>query len=276
MKWVAWPIGLLIICGVGVSDAAVQIEADGSHLTISAQDAPLEDVLHAIAAATGFSLYLSAPLSQPISATFSRSSVLDILEALLRDQSSLIRYRWTPEGAEVEEVLVLGPATPGKQPEVVVAQETPPAAPVAVAVAQPTAPPATPSEPEAAKRIEEALAFAGAEQSEAAREILADVVREHEDSAVRGDALAALAGMDTVPVDLAASAAIGDEDPEVRVLGLALLGEMARHDSEAREILRDIAEWELPPPGEGEEEVEGAGVGILAAALLEEVRGRSP
>jgi hypothetical protein len=115
----------------------------------------------------------------------------------------------------------------------------------------------------AAERIGAALAFADTTQAETGQATLVDLLRTNEEPAIREQALAALPTFGPVPLDPVATAAQTDQDPSVRVLALALLGEMAQTESAARSVLREVAATSDDPDSRE-----------LAAALLEAGQGK--
>jgi len=233
MKLAVWLAGLPLLVSMGVVEAGVQVELDGDRLTLSAQNAPLQEVLQGVAAAARFSLRLEAPLTQPITVEFTQRPILDSLNWLLRDQSMLIRYARVRGAVQVEDVQVIAPsAPPGRMEQARLGDASTPAVP----------PETAPNE-----RIATAFALVEGGQAETGRDVLVDLIYAHEDPAVRGEAMAALTQFEEVPLAPIATAALADEEPSVRLLALVLLADRAQPEEVARGILQDAASRDSDP-----------------------------
>ncbi len=265
---------LLLLCNLGAAEAAIQVQVEGDRLTLRAENAPLQDILKTVADAGQFSLRLDAPLTDPISVQFEQRPLLDVLDALLGEQSMLIRYTREQGRLRVEEVQVLAPSPPsGGSQAVALGTPVNPSMPVAVTGEMPASE-ARPQEqgPTAGDRIAEALALAEIGQPETGRQVLIDLVRTHEEPEVRQEALAVLTGLEAAPLEPFASAALGDKDESVRILALALVGEMARTDPAAQGVLRHIAERGVVMSVRED----GVDLRLIAGALLEDLRDGNP
>lgn len=89
--------------------SALSVEVDDDRVTMTAQNAPLGDVLCALSVAAGFKLLVARPLPQPVTARFSGAPIYVVLLALLRDVDSVTFFK--PDGAggsRVYELRVLG------------------------------------------------------------------------------------------------------------------------------------------------------------------------
>jgi len=243
MKLAVWLAGLQLLVSMGLVEAGVQVELDGDRLTLSAQNAPLQEVLQGVAAAAHFSLRLEAPLTQPITVEFTQRPLLDSLNWLLRDQSMLIRYTRAPGGVRVEDVQVIAPSTPPGRMEQVRLEDA--------------STPAVPPETAPNERIATAFALVEGGQAEMGRDVLVDLIYAHEDPAVREVAMAALRQFEEVPLKPVATAALTDVEPSVRVLALALLADNAKPEGVARGILKKVASEDGDPD-----------VRLVATALL--------
>jgi hypothetical protein len=275
--------GLLLLSSLAVAEAAIQVQVDGDRLTLRAENAPLQDILKTLADAGQFSLRLDAPLTDPISVQFEQRPLLDVLDALLGEQSMLIRYTREQGRLRVEEVQVLAPSPPSGDSQAV-ALGTPVNPSIPVAVTGPSIPAAVTGEmpaseagpqeqgPTAGDRIAEALALAEIGQPETGRQVLIDLVRTHEEPEVRQEALAVLTGLEAAPLEPFASAALEDKDVSVRLLALALVGERAQTEPAAQGVLRYIAERGAVLQVR-EDDVD---LRLIAGALLEDLRDRNP
>jgi len=266
--------GLLLLSSLAVADAAVQVQVDGDRLTLRAENAPLQDILRAVATAGQFSLRIEGPLADQITVQFERQSFLEVLETLLRAQSMLIRYTREQGRLRIEEVQVLAPSPPsGGSQAVALGAPVNPNTP-ATAVGETSPIEAKPQEQGTTPgdRIVEALALAEGGQPETGQQVLIDLARSHEEPEVRQEALAALISLEAAPLEPFASAALRDKDESVRLMALALVGEMARTEPAARRVLREIAERGVVSQVR-EDEVDPR---LIASGLLEDLRLRTP
>jgi len=267
--------GLLLLSSLAVADAAVQVQVDGDRLTLRAENAPLQDILRAVATAGQFSLRIEGPLADQITVQFERQSFLEVLEALLRAQSMLIRYTREQGRLRIEEVQVLAPSpASGGSQAVALGAPVNPNTPAAAAVGETSPIEAKPQEQGTTPgdRIVEALALAEGGQPETGQQVLIDLARTHEEPEVRQEALAALISLEAAPLEPFASAALRDKDESVRLMALALVGEMARTEPAARRVLREIAERGVVSQVR-EDEVDPR---LIASGLLEDLRLRTP
>ncbi len=267
-------VGLLLLCSLGAAEAAIQVQVDGDRLTLRAENAPLRDLLQAIATAGRFSLHLEAPLADQITLRLEQQPLMDVLEELLREQSSLIRYTKERGRLRIEEVQVLAPSLPLGGAQGI--GRTHLADPGRVAAAAEQTPLAEASAQQqgslAGDRIAEALALAEGGQDETGRQVLIDLARTHEEPEVRQEALAVLTGFEATPLEPFASAATADKDESVRLLALAHVAEMARTEPGAQSVLREIAERGVVSQIR-EDELDPR---LIAAALLEDLKGGTP
>ena len=261
MKLAVWIVGLLLVAGMSMAEAAIQVRLEGDRLTLSAQDAPLEEILQAVAAAGRFSLRLETPLTDPITVQWTQRPLLEVLDWLLGDQSSrisyLILYMRRREEVRVETVQVFAPSPPPGLAETVRQAESarPDMSPAPAEVAMREGLP--PREAAPADRIADAFTLAEGGQAEKGREVLVDLIYADTDPAVRGEALAVLTQFAEVPLEPVATAAQADKDPSVRLLAVALLADRAKPEAVARGILQKVAS-----------EDEDADVRLVAMALL--------
>ncbi len=99
--------GLLVLSGTGTALGAVAVQVAGDRLTVRAEDASLQDILQAVAAAGHFPLHLDTSLTDPITVEIAQRPLLEVLVWLLREQSMLIRYTRDGDGVRVEDVRVV-------------------------------------------------------------------------------------------------------------------------------------------------------------------------
>lgn len=244
MRLGVWLTGLLLLWGQGIAEAALQVRVDGDRLTLRAEQAPLREILQAIADVAHISLRLNAPLADPITVQFTQRPLLEALDWLLRDQSMLIRYTRERGAVRVEEVQVLASSPPsGRGGTMLPAKDAGVAEPPAP---EAEAPPEITLSPDASptERIEAAFVLAQDGQAETGQAILVDLLRTNEKAAVREEALMALTALATVPLEPVATAALTDPEPSVRLQAIARLGDMAKAEPGAREALERAAQQE--------------------------------
>ncbi len=231
---------LLLLCPLAVGEAAIQVQLEGDRLTLNVENAPLQDVLKAVADAGRFSLYLKAPLTDRVSAQFNRRPLLDALEWLLRDQNMLIRYSRDRGVLRIEEVQVLASSTPPRRAEAGERREASGLNPPGVRAKTLEELMLSPDAP-ASERIDAATAMADTPRAEAGQAVLVDILRTHKSAEVRMDALGGLTAFETIPVEPVSTAALRDPDPSVRLRALTLLGDMAETNPQARTALERVA-----------------------------------
>ncbi|MDH3638461.1 MAG: HEAT repeat domain-containing protein [Gammaproteobacteria bacterium] len=104
-------LSVLLLIGVSVSGAAesadvthaqgdIDIEMNGESLTVEVHDAPLNDVVRAIATFAGFEVTVTDPSTDfpLVTASFENISVLEAVERLLDDTNRVIFYEPTING----------------------------------------------------------------------------------------------------------------------------------------------------------------------------------
>jgi HEAT repeat protein len=263
VRLAVWLGGFLLLSSIGVAEAAVQVELDGNRLTVRAENTPLQDILQAVADAGHIALRLEAPLADKLSVQIDQKPVLDALDSLLQDQSSLIRYTRNPDGVRVEEVQVFAPSPPAgrKAPTSSTSNTsdsfntfiTPWAALSGfgnVSASGASGPPGgdvpaaarAPSEASPPGKLATALDLLTGDQAETGRAMLVDLLKTDEDPNVRQSALFALGSAPTIPLQEVAKAAIADEDPSVRLVALKVLTDKAQADPTTRGILQQISQ----------------------------------
>lgn len=82
---------LLLAGGGGVQAATIDIAVDGGLLTLEALDAPLEDVLRAIAAQADFDVVIKGDLSTPVTWSLADIPVADAVARLLQTRNYVMR-----------------------------------------------------------------------------------------------------------------------------------------------------------------------------------------
>ncbi len=265
MKRIVWLAGLLLLVGLSAAEAAIQVEVEGDRVTLKAENAPLQEILQTIAAAGKFSLYLEVPLTEQLTVQIEHQPLLDALGLLLHDYSILIQYTQDKDRVLDVEVLASAASPPPRGAEAAAPGE---AADVGetlreaeqVLVTLVASPEIAPTE-----RIGAALALAAEGQAGTGQAALDDLLRTHQEPAVREQALAALASLPTVPIGAVASAALNDSEPAIRRLAVALLGAMAESSPQAGDIVRQVALLD----GDGE-------LRDTARALLEPAQSGTP
>ena len=260
-----WVLGGLLVFSLGTVEGAVQVRMTGERLTVRAMNTPFRDVLQAVATAGQFSLQLDAPFSDPVTIQIEQQPLLDGLELLLRDQSSLIQY--TREGGQVRvlEVIVLAQSpSPERARAAGLGVAADPGA-LPVSAVEILTKLATSAEAVPAERIGAALALAEGGDTTTGREVIADLLHRHEEPDVRQEALVALTGLAAMPLAPVEAAAMYDPEPSVRSLALALLSEVAKTDPRAAETLGQAALQDAD-----------AGTRQMAQALLEASRDGNP
>ncbi len=242
MKFAVWLAGLLLFAGISLAEAALQVELDGDRLTVKAENTPLRDILQAVADAGHFSLRLEAPFADKLTVQIDQKPVLDALDSLLQDQSSLIRYTRKPDGVRVEEVQVFAPSpSADRAARAALGNVSTPSASVALAGEAPAAADVA-AEASRPQKLVNALDLLTGDQAETGRAMLVDLLKTDEDPNVRQNALFALSSAPTIPLSEVAKAATADEDPSVRVVALTVLANRAQDDPRTQGIFQQISQ----------------------------------
>ena len=224
----------------------VEVAVHEGRLTVDVSNAPLDQVLQAVAKAAGFELALRGDIDSRVTQSFRGVSLEEGIRRLARGHSVVVSYAFAPaepRGEIITEVLVLEGSTSADAPPTparVSRLDPGPAAPVTGPSMQPL--PTIPTERavEAPTSVTtlyfppgewiagiQALAEEAQRGGEAARAMLADVGASEPSAEVRAQAVAALARLDGREVASALTAALGDEDASVRlqaVRGLRRMG----------------------------------------------------
>ena len=101
-------LGLAFFFGIAQGDPIVEVTNHDGLLTVHAVDAPMRDVLQAIAAQSNLQIRALAPLDQHISFHTEPLTLHGLLSRLLRDQSYLLVQELTPTGASRLKILSFG------------------------------------------------------------------------------------------------------------------------------------------------------------------------
>lgn len=211
------------------------VEVEGTRLTVTLDQVPLQEALREIARQTGLRILVNSALDDRLSLAFDNLSVEEGLRRLIRGHSVLFLY--TPAG-ELREVWVYA-----SQPADLL-----PSMPSPAAVTAPEEAPAFPptlTDPEPAQRLAAALALTGTEEAEAALGVVLDLLTPHTDPEIRERALGILTFFKDMPVDHIAQVALLDPEPSLRLEAVQLLGQQAEHDPAAHTALRQVAKAAL-------------------------------
>lgn len=98
-------LGLAFFFGVAQGGPIVEVTSHEGLLAVHAVDAPMRDVLEAIAAHSDLEILALAPLEQRISFHSEPLTLHDLLSRLLRDRSYLLLQGLTPTGASRLKIL---------------------------------------------------------------------------------------------------------------------------------------------------------------------------